>query len=102
VDEQVVDRLAWHRRSGAAPAEALPALGVTTRPLDLVALHQTLSGGEPRPETVVEPVGRRLRGDPPADPVRAAELLARALVPARSDTWTPAWPMPFFRAGGSR
>jgi hypothetical protein len=96
LDEKIGDRLAEHRRGGAKPADVMPGLALLDKPLDTKELASVL-GAVGRPAREIEPVGRRLQGAPPSDPVHMAALLAAALVPGRGEEWPTAWPMPFYR-----
>jgi len=88
VDEQLADRLAWHRTHQHVPAEVLGPLFVAHKPWSRDAFAKMLEGlGKPKVE--VSPSGRKLEvvGAPPAE---AAALLAAALVP-----FAAGYPMPF-------
>lgn len=93
VDEQLDDRLAELKRSGQDPVEALPSLATLTAAWDRDAFVAWL-GTLGTPDPVASSVGRRLKGDLPADPVVAARALAAAMAPL-----TARYPAPHFRAG---
>jgi hypothetical protein len=94
LDEQLDDRLAELKRSGREPVEALPDLapvGAAWDPDGLRARLATLGA----PELAPSSVGRRLKGELPADPVAAARLLAAAHAP-----FEPGYPAPHFKVSG--
>lgn len=97
VDEQVDDRLMSLRRAGASPWDALPVLAAVRTGFSPDAFITALKLNGSRPGLEVEPGGRRLRGQVPDDRAFAAEQLTLALLPARGDTWSAAWPMPYYR-----
>jgi hypothetical protein len=89
LDEQLGDRLAMHKRSGQAPAEALSLplpLNAAFPKEELVAV---LGGGDVAFTTV--PNGRKLKGLPPAADL-AVKRLAAALVP-----FGERYPLPFYQ-----
>jgi len=88
VDEQLADRLAWHRSHQHVPADVLGPLFVAHQPWSKDALISMLAGlGKPKVE--VTPSGRRIVAAA-APPAEAADLLAAALVP-----FAAGYPMPF-------
>jgi len=90
IDERLDERLAWHRRNGQSPLDALPDLYPLDEGLDRELLAGTLRR-QPDVKYEVSPVGRRLRGTAP----KALELLVDNLVSAiapLSDTY----PMPHY------
>ena len=94
VDEKLADRLAAHKRAGAAPTEVLPlpfALGSEfSRDKLLTAFHTGTSASF----EAVPPVGRQLRGAASASADELVRRLVAALLPLAD-----AYPLPFFRAG---
>lgn len=91
-DEQLADRLAFHKRLGRSPEQALP---------DLAALladkwnRDTFAAWVkqwPAAKTANEPSGRRLTSAMPDDPVEIARRLVHALAP-----FTDSYPCPHVR-----
>lgn len=94
VDEQLDDRLAAHKRHELPPQEAVPlAIDLQAR-FDRDQLAAWLSSLAKISATEPTPVGRRLRGTPPADLVATVRQLAASLVPL-----VPAYPAPYYRLG---
>jgi len=95
LDEHIDERLADLKRAGAAPTDALPGLReLVVEKWSKSAFAEWIAGhGEASSSTV--PVGRRLKGDPPA----SSELLIRKLVAALHPL-TDAYPMPHYRRPG--
>lgn len=92
VDEQLSERLAFHKRSGIPPADALPLplrLGTELSPETLEATLQSSHG---KVEHTVVPGGRQVRGRMPEEPTAMVRLLAAALLPLADK-----YPMPFYR-----
>ena len=92
LDERLDERLQDLKRSGARPKEALPMLGELVeggwdrnRFLDWIAAH-----GEAN--YVPAPVGRRIRGELPADLRQRTRYLVAALAPLQAE-----YPLPHFR-----
>lgn len=92
LDEQLDDRLAELKRSAAEPSEISPLLGRLSRPWDAAEFLQDL-GGLADVSVAPSSLGRRLKGQLPADPVVAARMLAAALAPA-----SERYPAPYFKA----
>ncbi len=92
MDERLEDRLQFHKRSGCAPAAALPVLsGVISPHWDRGAFEDwTKAHGRVSVEKV--PVGRRLRGEQPESIELATGNLIAALVPLAAE-----YPMPHYR-----
>jgi len=94
VDEKVSDRLAAHKRDSAPPIEALPlpfALGGEWSQDKTIA---AFGAGGPAAFSPVPPVGRQLKGAPPASANDLVRQLVAALVPPADS-----YPLPFFRVG---
>lgn len=91
IDEQLDDRLAELKRSTPDPIEALPNLNTTAKPWDSSAFIESVASLA-TPTVAGSSVGRRLKGDPPADQVSVARLLAAAMSP-KSDRY----PAPHFK-----
>ena len=92
LDERVEERLQDLKRSGAAPADALPGLAeVLAEEWDAQRFSEWAEGHAPA-EHAAAPVGRRLKGEPPRAPERAVSQLVSALLPLGS-----AYPLPHFR-----
>jgi hypothetical protein len=91
LDEQLDDRLAELKRAAPDPIEALPGLARTRSGWEPAQLVAWLSGLAPV-TAVASTVGRRLKGELPADPAVAARMLAAAMVPV-----TPRYPAPHFK-----
>lgn len=93
IDEQLADRLAYHRSHQHVPAEVLGPRFLVAKPWSASALEATLRGlGAPK--VTLTPAGRRLevRG---ASALEAAPLLAAALLPLPAPS---AYPMPYLEA----
>ena len=92
LDELINDRLVELKRSTNDPADPLPVLGGLTAKWS----HETFAtwlGSVGTAEAVPSSIGRRLKGDPPDDPVATAQTLTAALMPL-----TDRYPAPHFRA----
>lgn len=93
LDEYVAERLSHLKREGRDPLAALPLLGrLCVDPIDRDALSAWLSE-HAGPGFTVTPVGRRLKGKPPAEPREQVAALLAALAP-----FADAWPLPYFEA----
>lgn len=93
IDEQLADRLAYHRSHLHVPADVLGPRFLVGKPWSKPALEATLASlGAPK--TAVTPAGRRVeaRG---VSGLEAAPLLAAALLPLG-----PAYPLPFIEPEG--
>lgn len=88
IDEQLADRLAYHRQHQHVPAEVLGERFLVGRPWSKDAFTSLLEGLG-APNVTVTPAGRQIavRAAPPAD---AVALLASALVPLAAT-----YPMPY-------
>ena len=93
VDEQVGDRLAFHKRSGRPPADALPVTVRLTAELSKEKLIASLHRTEATFTTV--PNGRQMKGKPPGGPDTLVMHLAAALVP-----FADQYPLPFYKLEG--
>ncbi len=93
VDEQLADRLAAHKRSGRAPADALPLSVPLTADFSKEKLVSTLDGGDVAFTTV--PNGRQMKGKLPDAHDVLVKRLAAALVP-----FADQYPLPFFKLEG--
>lgn len=91
VDEQLDDRLAELKRSTPDPIEALPDLGTTSKAWNAAAFLKGL-GALAAPTFAGSSVGRRLKGELPADQVLAARMLAAAMAPP-----SERYPAPHFK-----
>lgn len=91
IDEQLDDRLSELKRSTPDPIEALPGLGATTKSWDAAAFLKGL-GALATPTFAGSSVGRRLKGELPADHVLAARMLAAAMSPL-----SERYPAPHFK-----
>jgi hypothetical protein len=92
VDEKLSDRLAAHKRASGPPTEALPlpfALGGQWSQDKVLA---AFTAGGTAAFSPVPPVGRQLKGSPPAGANDLVRQLVAALVPPAD-----AYPLPFFR-----
>jgi hypothetical protein len=88
LDEQLDERLAWHKRSGVAPREALSLTFDADSAFSGEQVEKLLI--EPGvPNTDVVPAGRQLKGGMPDDALQAVQALAAALVPFADDYPTP-------------
>jgi hypothetical protein len=94
IDEQLDDRLAELKRAAAEPLEALPSLAAVAQPWSAEAFR---AGVRVLAEVSTAPssVGVRLVGEMPAEPARAARMLAAAMAPA-----SKRYPAPHFRVEG--
>ncbi len=96
VDEQLTDRLAYHRSHQHVPAEVLGPRFLATRPWSTRALEEMLrSLGSPK--VTLTPAGRKVEARAVSAALEAAPLLAAALLPlpARSS-----YPMPYLEPHG--
>ncbi|MGH7635053.1 MAG: BREX-6 system BrxE protein [Gemmatimonadaceae bacterium] len=93
VDEQLAERLSFHRRHRDDPAVALGAAYVADRPWSR-ASFETLLGGLGQAKVERSPAGRRLTVKACAAP-ELAPLLAGALLPVTAE-----YPVPFVEAPG--
>jgi hypothetical protein len=94
VDEKLSDRLAAHKRASTPPTEVLPlpfALGGQWSQDKALAAFTAGGSADFSP---VPPVGRQLKGAPPASANDLVRQLVAALVPPAD-----AYPLPFFRVG---
>lgn len=92
LDERVEERLQDLKRSGVVPEAALPGLNdVLIEPWDRQAFSDWVEGHDAATHTSA-PVGRRLKGEPPAAPEHAVKRLVAALVPLAE-----AYPLPHYR-----
>jgi hypothetical protein len=93
VDEQLHDRLAYHRRHQHTPAEVFGARLAVSRAWNASTFSAYLEqGGKPLVE--VTPSGRRVKAKPDSA-VAAAPLLAAALLPFEAH-----YPLPFVQISG--
>ena len=93
LDEQLGDRLAAHKRSRWAPADALSLPVPLTADFSKDKLVSALQGGDAVFATV--PNGRQLKGARPDAPDALVRRLAAALVP-----FAEHYPLPFFKLEG--
>jgi hypothetical protein len=95
VDEQLRERLAFHKRQGTPPHAALPALIDTEKSFspDNLAEHLRAPSTAREARARLIPGGRQLPGAPPAAPELLVRHLAAALVP-----FAEQYPVPFYRA----
>lgn len=93
LDEQVGDRLAFLKRAGARPSEALAFPIPIGAAFSKEAFASALQSGD-APFNVV-PGGRQLKGVMPATPDALVQRLATALVP-----FADHYPLPFYKAEG--
>jgi len=91
-DERVDERLGDFKRSGASPEEALPGLAqVVGKRWDRASFTKWLES-HGKTAFVAEPIGRRIKGEPPPQLKElAGQLLAALNPPAES------YPLPHFR-----
>lgn len=92
VDEQVGDRIAFHKRSGVLPAQALRL------PLPLTASFskdELVSHFSDDVSFTTVPNGRQVKGKAPASPELVVQRLSAALIPLADQ-----YPLPFFAVGG--
>lgn len=92
LDERLDERLHEHKRSRNQPHDALPALSLLEQPWNPERLKESLAlsaGSSPRVTT--SPMGRRLSGPVPEQPLTLARNLSAALLPL-SDTY----PLPHY------
>ncbi len=92
VDERLDERLASHKRSGGAPAEALPLPLELGAEFSAEALEGALRLDGEKVRIEKEPGGRRVVGQMPEEPAAVVRRLAAALAP-----FPDAYPMPFYR-----
>ncbi|AKU90919.1 BREX-6 system BrxE protein [Vulgatibacter incomptus] len=89
LDQRLRERLAQLKRSGIAPAQALPELPNLHAAFDRESLEAQLRHTV---EYRITPAGREMRESPPESRDLAVAHLAAALLP-----FADAWPMPYFR-----
>lgn len=89
LDEQLADRLAFLKRAGKPPAEALSLPVPLTSSFAKDPLTQALQGGDAA--FTVVPGGRQLQGARPESPEAMVRRLAAALVPLADQ-----YPLPFY------
>ncbi len=92
VDERLDERLADLKRAATPPQTALPGLKEVTGAPWSKELFSNWAAGHGEAAWVAAPVGRRLKGDPPA----SVELLVKKLVAALHPL-ADAYPMPHYR-----
>jgi hypothetical protein len=92
VDEHVSERLAEHKRSGVAPAEALTFPQPLDGPLTAERFAESLRAQGKPPAFDIVPGGRQLKGPMPEALDLAVRGLAAALVPPPDR-----YPLPFYR-----
>ena len=92
VDERTDERLLDFKRSGVSPFEALPGLKEVLTETWQANQFGDWVQGHGKAETVSEPIGRRLRGDPPESLVLLVNRLVSAYWPFASE-----YPLPHFR-----
>lgn len=92
LDERLAERLAEHKRSGVAPAQALQFPLQLDTPFTADALTRALQLQGKPPAFDVVPGGRHLKGAMPESLEEAVRTLAAALVPAPDR-----YPLPFYR-----
>jgi hypothetical protein len=85
LDEQLADRLAWHRSHQQIPAAVLGPHFIVGKP----GAFDKLLASLPKPKVERTPSGRKLQAKA-APPAEAAALLAAALRPL-----APSYPLPF-------
>lgn len=93
LDEQLRERLAFHKRLGTPPHAAMPALIDTQKPFSREELADYLHAQARAPKARLVPGGRELSGSPPAAPELLVRHLAASLVP-----FAEQYPVPFYRA----
>jgi hypothetical protein len=93
-DEKVSDRLAAHKRASTPPTEALPLPFALAGQWSQDKVLAAFTAGGSAAFNPVPPVGRQLKGAPPAGTNDLVRQLAAALVPPAD-----AYPLPFFRVG---
>lgn len=91
VDERLDERLIELQRSGRSPQDVLPGLDLLAAGWSASAFRDWVEG-HVRAEFEPGPIGRRLKGAPPAD----LSLLIRKLVAALAPI-TPTYPLPHLR-----
>jgi hypothetical protein len=92
LDEQLADRLAFHKRDGKPPSDALPWPLPPSSRFSRDELANAL--GKTREKATVVPAGRQLKGPAPAEPDTLVKRLAAGLLP-----FTDHYPLPHFRVG---
>lgn len=92
VDERLSERLAEHKRSGVAPAQALPLPQALDASFSAERFTESLRAQGKAPGFDVVPSGRQLEGPMPEGLEAAVRNLAAALVPPPER-----YPLPFYR-----
>lgn len=90
LDEKLDERLQEHKRATLAPPEALPQLALTAAEWDRDAFDAWLRSHDAASSSQT-PVGRRIKGAPPAQPVARVSHLVAALAPLGE-----AYPLPHY------
>jgi hypothetical protein len=93
IDEQLRERLAFHKRRGTPPHAALPTLIDTQKPFSRDELADYLHASAGAPKARLVPGGRELSGSPSAAPELLVRHLAASLLP-----FAEQYPVPFYRA----
>lgn len=96
IDEQVDDRLAELKRSTSEPLDALPELRKLVASWNQDAFMEWLKALGAA-DVASSSIGRRLKGEPPRDPVATAQALTAAMAP-----FTAQYPAPHFKAKPSK
>jgi hypothetical protein len=94
-DERLADRLGALKRAGEPPEKALPLPFPLRGGFDQAKVVEVLSKAGKVAFDKVPPVGRQLRGAPPAAQDQMVERLAAALVPIGED-----YPLPYYKVPG--
>lgn len=95
VDEQLDDRLADLKRTTSDPVQALPEVGEISAPWS-ASRFATWAERMGRPSIAPSSIGRRIKGEPPADLVEVARALVGALAPLAET-----YPAPHFKTGAA-
>lgn len=92
LNEQLSERLAYHRRHAPSPADVFGAGFVISQDFDAAAFETYVRQSAAAPSVEPAPEGRLIRGAPPARAVDRVRQLVAALAPFPAE-----YPMPHYR-----
>ena len=95
LDERIEERLQDLKRSGATPAQALPALAEVVHEAWDSATFEAWTAAHGKANFAAEPIGRRVKGAPPEQLKELTTQLLAALDPPADK-----YPLPHFRRAG--
>lgn len=92
LDERVEERLQEHKRAGKAPNIALPSAGALISEHWNADAFRDWAAGHGEAAYTAAPIGRLLKGAPPASPAQLVRSLVAALLPLADS-----YPLPHYR-----